>query len=89
MCFLGAKVLRVLSANINRRSNHQKPATAQAHLETVDELARSGLAEAQRSVAGLRPKLLEEGELNYGRAMLPQVIKSMVTALLTTVSGTS
>ncbi|MBD1867438.1 CHASE2 domain-containing protein [Cyanobacteria bacterium FACHB-471] len=41
----------------------KKPASAQAHLETVEELARTGLAEARRSVAALRPKLLEEGNL--------------------------
>jgi PAS domain S-box-containing protein len=41
----------------------QKKATAQTHLETVDELARTGLAEARRSVAALRPQLLEEGSL--------------------------
>lgn len=35
----------------------------QAHLETMDELARTGLSEARRSVAALRPKLLEEGNL--------------------------
>lgn len=37
--------------------------TAETHLQTVDELARTGLAEARRSVAALRPKLLEEGNL--------------------------
>ncbi|HEY9642750.1 MAG TPA: histidine kinase [Coleofasciculaceae cyanobacterium] len=41
----------------------KKPEAAQAHLETADELARTGLAEARRSVAALRPKLLEEGDL--------------------------
>ncbi len=41
----------------------KKPVQAEAHLETVDELARSGLAEARRSVVALRPKLLEEGDL--------------------------
>ncbi|WP_414572430.1 PAS domain S-box protein [Nostoc sp. CCY 9925] len=41
----------------------KKPQTAQAHMETVDELARTGLTEARRSVAALRPKLLEEGDL--------------------------
>ena len=41
-----------------------KPAKAEAHLETVDELARSGLAEARRSVVALRPKLLEKGDLS-------------------------
>lgn len=41
----------------------KKPDKAEAHLETVDELARSGLAEVRRSVSALRPKLLEEGNL--------------------------
>ncbi|MBW4692093.1 MAG: CHASE2 domain-containing protein [Lyngbya sp. HA4199-MV5] len=41
----------------------KKPAKAETHLETVDELARSGLAEARRSVVALRPKVLEEGDL--------------------------
>jgi PAS domain S-box-containing protein len=41
----------------------QKTEIAQAHLETVDELARTGLAEARRSVAALRPQLLEKGSL--------------------------
>ena len=41
----------------------KKLETVHAHLETVDELARTGLAEARRSVAALRPKLLEEGNL--------------------------
>ncbi len=40
-----------------------KPAIARSHLETVDELARTGLAEARRSVSALRPRLLEEGSL--------------------------
>lgn len=41
----------------------EESVTAQTHLETVDELARTGLSEARRSVAALRPKLLEEGNL--------------------------
>jgi signal transduction histidine kinase len=32
-------------------------------LEMIDELARTGLAEARRSVAALRPQLLEDGNL--------------------------
>jgi PAS domain S-box-containing protein len=39
------------------------PNAAQTHLKTVRDLARSGLAEARRSVAALRPQLLEEGDL--------------------------
>jgi PAS domain S-box-containing protein len=41
----------------------KNPEMAQAHMETIDELARTGLAEARRSVAALRPQLLEEGSL--------------------------
>jgi PAS domain S-box-containing protein len=40
--------------------------TTQEHLEAleiIDELARTGLAEARRSVSALRPQLLEEGNL--------------------------
>jgi PAS domain S-box-containing protein len=35
----------------------------QAHLDTIQELARTGLIEARRSVVALRPQLLEEGSL--------------------------
>lgn len=35
----------------------------QAHLDLIKELARTGLTEARRSVAALRPQLLEEGSL--------------------------
>ena len=36
---------------------------AQAHLDLIKELARTGLVEARRSVVALRPQLLEEGSL--------------------------
>ncbi|MBW4511762.1 MAG: AAA family ATPase [Scytonematopsis contorta HA4267-MV1] len=36
----------------------------QAHLEIIDELARTGLTEARRSVTALRPQLLESGSLD-------------------------
>ncbi|HEY9643678.1 MAG TPA: CHASE2 domain-containing protein [Coleofasciculaceae cyanobacterium] len=52
----------------------KKPATVKSHLETVDELARSGLAEARRSVTALRPKLLEEGDL-------PSALKHLTTQM--------
>ncbi len=35
-----------------------------AHLDTIEELARTGLSEARRSVTALRPQLLEEGDLS-------------------------
>lgn len=39
------------------------PDAAQSHLKTGRTLARSGLADARRSVEALRPRILEEGDL--------------------------
>ncbi|MBE9178556.1 AAA family ATPase [Oculatella sp. LEGE 06141] len=39
------------------------PDAVQTHIDTVRDLARSGLTEARRSVAALRPQLLEDGDL--------------------------
>ncbi|MBW4518573.1 MAG: AAA family ATPase [Scytolyngbya sp. HA4215-MV1] len=39
------------------------PDAVQTHIDTVRDLARSGLTEARRSVAALRPQLLEDGNL--------------------------
>ncbi|WP_036486493.1 AAA family ATPase [Myxosarcina sp. GI1] len=39
------------------------PDAARSHLKTVRILARSGLADARRSVEALRPQILEEGDL--------------------------
>ncbi|HEY9697552.1 MAG TPA: PAS domain S-box protein [Trichocoleus sp.] len=61
----------------------QKAETAQAHLETVDELARTGLTEARRSVAALRPKLLEEGDLLSALEHLATQMKSSTDAHIT------
>ncbi len=36
----------------------------QVHLDMIDELARTGLAEVHRSVTALRPQLLESGDLS-------------------------
>jgi PAS domain S-box-containing protein len=52
------------------------PDAVQAHLEMVDELARTGLAEARRSVTTLRPKLLEEGDLCSALSHLVTQMKS-------------
>jgi PAS domain S-box-containing protein len=49
---------------------------AQAHLDMIDELARTGLTEARRSVAALRPKLLEEGNLFSALKHLTNQMKS-------------
>jgi signal transduction histidine kinase len=61
----------------------KKPAIAQTHLETVDELARIGLSEARRSVVALRPQLLEEGDLSSALKRLTAQMKSSSTTHLT------
>ncbi|MBD1853281.1 CHASE2 domain-containing protein [Cyanobacteria bacterium FACHB-502] len=68
----------------------KKPATVQARLETVDELARTGLSEARRSVAALRPKLLEKGSLFDALKHLTAQMKSSTdTSLICEVIGTA
>jgi len=68
----------------------KKPDKAEAHLETIDELARTGLAEARRSVAALRPKLLEEGNLfNALQHLTAQMRSSTKTRLTCKIIGTA
>ncbi|OUL32867.1 serine/threonine protein kinase [Nostoc sp. T09] len=54
----------------------KKPETARSHMETIDELARTGLTEARRSVSALRLKLLEEGDLFSALKHLTTQMKS-------------
>ncbi|MBM0744376.1 PAS domain S-box protein [Phormidium sp. CLA17] len=54
---------------------------AQAHLDLIKELARTGLTEARRSVVALRPQLLEEGSL---QSALHRLIAQIRTAALDT-----
>jgi PAS domain S-box-containing protein len=54
----------------------QNPEALQTYLQTVEELASSGLTEARRSVTALRPKLLEEGDLYRALNRLTADIKS-------------
>jgi PAS domain S-box-containing protein len=61
----------------------KKPETVQAHLETIDELARAGLAEARRSVTTLRPKLLEEGDLYRALSHLTAQMNSSTNTHIT------
>jgi PAS domain S-box-containing protein len=62
----------------------------QAHLETIDELARIGLAEARRSVTALRPQLLEEGDLDSAlHRLVTQMRAAADTALIYEISGTA
>ncbi|GAA6616910.1 CHASE2 domain-containing protein [Scytonema sp. NUACC26] len=54
-----------------------------AHLDTIEELARTGLAEARRSVAALRPQLLEEGDLSSAlHRLVTQMRATTDTALI-------
>jgi signal transduction histidine kinase len=50
-----------------------------AHLDLIKELARTGLIEARRSVAALRPQLLEEGSL---QSALHRLVAQLRTAAL-------
>ncbi|GAA6614581.1 PAS domain S-box protein [Scytonema sp. NUACC26] len=62
----------------------------QAHLEMIDELARTGLAEARRSVATLRPQLLEEGNLQSALyCLVTQMRAATDTALCYEIKGTA
>ncbi|MBV9385069.1 MAG: AAA family ATPase [Chroococcidiopsidaceae cyanobacterium CP_BM_ER_R8_30] len=57
----------------------------QIHLEVmekIDELARTGLAEARRSVAALRPQLLEEGTLQSALHRLVNQMRATSSTIL-------
>jgi signal transduction histidine kinase len=60
----------------------------QSHLEMIDELARTGLSEARRSVTALRPQLLEEGSLHSALyRLVTQMRASTDTALVYETKG--
>jgi PAS domain S-box-containing protein len=63
---------------------------AQAHLDLIEELARTGLVEARRSVVALRPQLLEEGSLQSALHRLVAQIRTaaMNTTLYDEIEGT-
>ncbi|MBD2096344.1 PAS domain S-box protein [Trichocoleus sp. FACHB-591] len=54
---------------------------AQAHLDLIKELGRTGLTEARRSVVALRPQLLEEGSL---QSALHRLVAQIRTAAMDT-----
>jgi PAS domain S-box-containing protein len=62
----------------------------QAHLDLIEELARTGLTEARRSVVALRPQLLEEGSLQSALHRLVAQIRSAAldTTLYYEIEGT-
>ncbi|BAY50215.1 multi-sensor signal transduction histidine kinase (plasmid) [Scytonema sp. HK-05] len=62
----------------------------QAHLEMINELAQTGLAEARRSVAALRPQLLEDGSLhNALHRLVTQMRAATDTAMIYEIKGTA
>lgn len=62
----------------------------QAHLDMIEELARTGLTEARRSVRALRPQLLEEGNLHKAlHRLVTQMRAATDTALIYEVQGTA
>ncbi|MBD2527609.1 PAS domain S-box protein [Nostoc sp. FACHB-133] len=62
----------------------------QAHLKMIDELARTGLAEARRSVAALRPQLLEEGNLHTAlHCLMAQMRSNTDTSVIYEIKGTA
>ncbi|MGL5804274.1 MAG: PAS domain-containing protein, partial [Xenococcaceae cyanobacterium] len=62
----------------------------QAHLDTIEELARTGLTEARRSVTALRPQLLEDGDLSSAlHRLVAQMRAATNTALIYKIQGTA
>ncbi|MGA7935248.1 MAG: histidine kinase, partial [Kovacikia sp.] len=66
------------------------PETTQVHLEMIEELARAGLAGARRSVSALRPRLLEEGNLESAlHRIMAQMLSTTDTAVICETQGTA
>jgi PAS domain S-box-containing protein len=64
------------------------PEATQVHLEMIEELARAGLAGARRSVSALRPRLLEEGNLESAlHRIVAQMRSTTDTALICETQG--
>ncbi|MBW4685483.1 MAG: PAS domain S-box protein [Komarekiella atlantica HA4396-MV6] len=64
------------------------PEATQAHLDTIEELARTGLSEARRSVTALRPQLLETGDLSSALDRLVTLMRANTeTALIYQIQG--
>jgi PAS domain S-box-containing protein len=62
----------------------------QAHLDMIEELARTGLTEARRSVTALRPQLLEDGDLSSALdRLVAQMRAATDTALIYEIQGTA
>ena len=73
----------------NQVLTHDLEAT-QAHLAMINELARTGLSEARRSVTALRPQLLEAGNLSSALSRLATQMKLTTdTPLIYEIQGTA
>ena len=58
------------------RSLNRDSAQALSHMQTMRELAKTGLSEAKRSVEALRPQLLEDGDLSSALTQIAQQMSS-------------
>jgi PAS domain S-box-containing protein len=61
----------------------QDPVAAQQHIEHARTVARSGVAEARRSVEALRSQLLEEGDLCKALSQLVRQLSALTEATIT------
>jgi PAS domain S-box-containing protein len=59
------------------------PEQGQAHLRTIGDLAREGLAEARRSVQALRPQALEQGDLAGALARMVEQLNTQPDTQIT------
>lgn len=76
--FTGIIIHLAAALQVMNRSSEE----AITHVQTVQNLAKSGLAEARRSVAALRPQLLEEGDLCNALNCLMNQMKTYTNAIL-------
>ncbi|MBW4445220.1 MAG: PAS domain-containing protein [Plectolyngbya sp. WJT66-NPBG17] len=80
----------LLQVGAATRMSVDMPEATQVYLEMIDELARAGLAEARRSVAALRPQLLEEGSLESAlHRLVAQMRATIKTVLIYETQGTA
>jgi PAS domain S-box-containing protein len=73
----------LLQVGAATRMTVDMPESTQIYFEMIDELARIGLAEARRSVAALRPQLLEAGNLDSALHRLVTQMKATINTVLT------
>ena len=83
-------LLQVGAATQVLEDDREAPQEHLEMLEMIDELARTGLAEARRSVAALRPQLLEDGNLQSAlHRLVTQMRASTDTIVIYESKGTA